>query len=70
MTKKLQEIEVTVLPGGGVKIDAKGFVGDECLKETASLEEALGKLEVKREMKPEASKKVSTPSKATVGRGS
>jgi hypothetical protein len=53
---KLVEIDVTIELGGKVKIDAKGFTGDACLKETASLEEALGKVSG-RDMKPESNTK-------------
>jgi hypothetical protein len=57
MPKQLQEIEVTIMPDGKTKIEAKGFKGDACLKETAALEAALGSVK-DREMKPEAREKV------------
>ena len=66
MGKRLVEIEVTIKPGGATTIEGKGFKGSECLKETASLEEALGKVGGRR-MKPEASQKPIITDKAKVG---
>lgn len=45
-------IIVTIDKNGGTQIEAQGFTGDACLKETKSLEEALGKVE-DRELKKE-----------------
>jgi hypothetical protein len=63
---KLVEIEVTIERGGKTTIDAKGFAGDACLKETATLEEALGKVSG-RDMKPEATKKNTVADTTKVG---
>jgi hypothetical protein len=46
------KIAVTVSPTGDTKIEAIGFKNDACLKETKSLEDALGKVE-KRDLKAE-----------------
>ena len=43
MTKE-QKIIVTAFPNGTSKIEAVGFTDGACLKETKSLEEALGKV--------------------------
>lgn len=37
-----REITVTIAPDGNTKIETSGFVGSDCLKETADLEKALG----------------------------
>lgn len=64
--KKLVEIELTIEPGGKTTIEAKGFSNSACLKETESLEEALGKVS-DRKLKPEAHKKVTITDKTKVG---
>lgn len=66
MGKRFVEIEVTIKPGGALTIEGKGFQGDECLKETESLEEALGKVGSRR-MKPEANQKATVVDKTKVG---
>ena len=43
-------IEVIVQPDGRLKIDAVGFQGANCEKATAFLEEALGKVAVRKRM--------------------
>jgi hypothetical protein len=45
-------IHVTVAPDGETKVEAFGFANNACLKETKSVEEALGKVEA-RQLKPE-----------------
>lgn len=62
-TKKT--ITVTIDPKGELLINAEGFTGDACLKETKSIEEALGKVG-SRILKPEAKEIISTE-KAKVG---
>jgi hypothetical protein len=50
----MKTIKVTCKPGGSTKVEVvSGFSGPACLRETKSLEEALGKVD-KREMKPDA----------------
>lgn len=66
MSKSLKTITVVIDKGGGAKVDAKGFTGNSCLKETESLEEALGKVS-DRHLKPEISKPVSTTDSNKVG---
>ena len=59
-------IEITVDEHGQVKIEASGFAGGACLKETASIEEALGKVS-KRTSKAEMHK-MQIGDKAIVGK--
>lgn len=63
---KEQRIEVTVDKKGNAKVEAFGFEGGACLKETEDLEQVLGKVE-KREMKAEAARQPQTGHKVTVG---
>lgn len=49
----MKQIIIDCLPGGKSTIDVKGFKDGGCLKETADIEAALGKVE-EREKKPEA----------------
>lgn len=67
MANTQKTIEVTIEKDGKLKIEASGFSGGACLKETESLEQALGKVE-KRSMKSEASKGITIADKATVGK--
>jgi hypothetical protein len=53
----MKTIKVTCKPGGSTKIEVSGFSGPACLRETQSLEEALGKVD-KREMKPDSGERV------------
>jgi len=54
----LKEIKVIIGKDATVKAEpTRGFVGNACLAETKSLEEALGKVD-KRDMKPEGSQKI------------
>jgi Protein of unknown function (DUF2997) len=54
----MKEIIVTIPPdGGGAKIEAAGYGGKDCLKDCASIEEALGAV-TKRTMKPESKGRV------------
>jgi len=48
----VKTITVEFAPDGSVSIDAAGFKGGECLKETADLERALGAVRSRTE-KPE-----------------
>ena len=48
----MKTIEVVVAPTGGIKIEAMGFVGADCEKATAYLEQALGVVGT-RQKKPE-----------------
>jgi len=57
MGKSQKTITVTIDKQGGTKIEAAGFTGNSCLKETEDLEEALGKVS-DRHMTAEASKPV------------
>lgn len=66
MAKQQVEIVVLIEPGGKTTIEAKGFKNDACLKETESLEEALGKVS-DRKLKPEANKKITVADKTKVG---
>jgi hypothetical protein len=50
-----RKIIVTANPDGSSKIEAQGFPDGSCLKETESLEQALGKVQG-RELKAEAHK--------------
>lgn len=51
-------IKVTCKPGGSTKVEVvSGFSGKDCLKETKSLEEALGTVE-KRSMKPDSKERI------------
>ncbi len=38
----MKKITVTITPDGESKIEAAGYSGDECIKDTKPLEEALG----------------------------
>lgn len=38
----MKKITITITPDGETKIEASGYSGDECLKATKSIEEALG----------------------------
>jgi hypothetical protein len=38
------EIEVVIGPDGTVRLETRGLKGPECLAETASLEQALGRV--------------------------
>lgn len=60
-------IDVVVDDAGGIVIEAHGFTGGACLKETAALEKALGKV-TKRTMKAEA-RDVKIADKAVIGKG-
>ena len=63
-----KSIEVTIDRQGKVtKLEVKGAEGSECLKTTAGLEAALGKV-IKRTLKPEYSKEPSISEKLKVGR--
>jgi hypothetical protein len=54
----MKTIKVTIKPGGSSKIEVvSGFSGKDCLKETKSLEEALGTVD-KRLMKPDSKDRV------------
>lgn len=57
MAKSLKTIIVDIDSTGGSKIEAQGFTNAACLKETESLEEALGKVSDRR-LKAEASKPI------------
>lgn len=48
-----EEIIIDISPGGGVKIDAKGFTGKSCTEATEQIELVLGGGTVKRKDKPE-----------------
>jgi hypothetical protein len=69
MGKSLKTIIVEIDPKGGSKIEAQGFTNASCLKETESLEEALGKVS-DRKMKAEGLKPVTVTDTAKVGSGS
>lgn len=60
-------IDVIVDDNGKVTIEAHGFTGGACLKETAALEKALGKV-TKRSMKAEA-QTAKVADKAIIGKG-
>lgn len=60
-------IDVVVDDDGKVTIEAHGFTGGACLKETAEIEKALGKV-TKRTMKAE-SRDVKVADKAKIGKG-
>lgn len=47
-----KQIVITVDKNGGFSIEAQGFQGNSCEQATASLENALGKVD-KKEYKPE-----------------
>jgi len=66
MAKTQKTIEVTVDKDGSTIIEASGFSGGACLKETESLEQALGLVQ-KRSMKSEASKAISIGDKTKIG---
>ncbi len=66
MGKTLKTITVTIDEAGGSKIEAAGFSNASCLKETESLEEALGKVS-DRKLKVEASKPMTVADKAKIG---
>jgi hypothetical protein len=54
----MKVIKVTCKPGGSTKVEVvSGLSGKDCLKETRSLEDALGKVN-KREMKPESKDRI------------
>lgn len=38
----MKKIQVTITPDGETKIEASGYTGDECLKATKPIEDALG----------------------------
>jgi Protein of unknown function (DUF2997) len=64
---QLKEIVVTIKKDGTTSIEpTKGFKGTECLKETADLEAALGKLE-RRDPKPEMGQKSEVGEKISQG---
>lgn len=65
--KPVPVIEVTISETGEVKIDAKCFVGTDCLAATRPLEEALG-INDGRITKPEMVQQ-QTPQRATVQHG-
>ncbi len=48
----MQEIEITIEANGDVKIEGKGFTGNECTALTKAIEDALGTVS-KRELKRE-----------------
>ena len=62
-----KSIEVTVGPGGEIRIDAVAFAGPSCERATAFLEEALGKA-VRKERKPDYYRRVVTARKQRLGR--
>jgi hypothetical protein len=63
----LKEIVVTVNKDATLVVEpTKGFSGNECLKATADLESALGKLS-KRDPKPEMNRKVDVGDKTSIG---
>lgn len=66
MAKTQKTIEVIIEKDGSTKVEAFGFTGKNCLKETESLEEALGKLQ-SRTAKPEMNKTTTIADKAQVG---
>lgn len=49
----MKEIRVVIDEKGNVQIEASGFSGRECLKETEALERALGVDGQQRKFKPE-----------------
>jgi hypothetical protein len=54
LIKTAQEKEIIVtFEGDKVTVETKGFEGTDCVKETASLLEALGATDIKRTLKPE-----------------
>jgi len=53
----MKELKITIDKFGRVSIDASGFIGKECIKETEDLEKALGTVK-ERKFKPEYNKKV------------
>lgn len=69
MGKTLKTIIVEIDKSGGSKIEAQGFTNAACLKETESLEEALGKVS-DRKLKAEGLKPVTVADSAKVGSGS
>lgn len=63
----LKEIVVTVNKDATLVVEpTKGFSGNECLKATADLEAALGKLS-KRDPKAEMNRKAEVSDKTSVG---
>lgn len=66
MGKSLKTIIVEIDKTGGSKIEAQGFTNASCLKETESLEEALGKVS-DRKLKTEASKPISVTDTVKAG---
>ena len=65
--KTQKTITVIIDKQGNPTIEASGFTGDACLKETKGIEEALGKLS-DRSLKPEAMKTTTIADKTKVGR--
>lgn len=64
---QLKEITVTISNDGSTSVEpTKGFTGPECLKETKSVEEALGKVD-KRDPKPEMGQEVGVTDHTHVG---
>lgn len=61
-----QSIEVTVSRKGEVKVEAKGYSDGGCLKASASVEEALGKVK-KRTNKAEMAKMPELEEKVKIG---
>ena len=60
-------IEVIVAPDGSISIDAVGFLGTDCEKATAFLEDALGVV-VDRQRKPEYHSRRTVNRKQRIGR--
>lgn len=38
----MKKVTITITPDGETKIEAAGYSGDECIKDTAAIEQALG----------------------------
>jgi hypothetical protein len=68
MAKTQKTIEVTIKKDGTSKVEAFGFTGGACMKETEGLEEALGQV-TGRSMKSDASKPITIADQTKIGSG-
>lgn len=64
----MKKITITITQDGESKVEASGFTGDECVKETAPIEQALGAVEGERVRKLERNT-VAVGKYATTGNG-
>ena len=57
-----KDIEILIDENGNITFDLKGFIGEECVTTTETLEKKLGKI-IDRKEKPEFNKRIVSTSR-------